>query len=37
MKYKIIDTETGKRVDDVGEKEKNDIKKIQLIDLLIKG
>ena len=27
MKYKIIDTETGKRVDDVGEKEKNDIKK----------
>jgi len=27
MKYKIIDTETGKRVDDVGEKDKNDIKK----------
>ena len=24
MKYKIIDTETGKRVDDVGEKGKND-------------
>ena len=24
MKYKIIDTETGKRVDDVGEKENND-------------
>lgn len=27
MKYKIIDTETGKRVDGAGEKGKNDIKK----------
>jgi iron-sulfur cluster repair protein YtfE (RIC family) len=27
MKYKIIDTETGKRIDDVDEKEMNNIKK----------
>jgi iron-sulfur cluster repair protein YtfE (RIC family) len=35
MKYKIIDTETGKRVDDVGKKEKNDLKKIYPIRRIV--
>jgi iron-sulfur cluster repair protein YtfE (RIC family) len=35
MKYKIIDTETGKRVDEVGEKEKDDIKNKDHINRIV--
>jgi iron-sulfur cluster repair protein YtfE (RIC family) len=35
MKYKIIDTETGKRVDEVGEKEKGDIKNKDHINRIV--